>query len=391
MSKGPVARAAESFAERYGAPEAGVAFAPGRVNIIGEHTDYNDGWALPAAVNLATFVACAPREDSRVRIFSDTAGEEAVFELTRAAGVDLPFWARYAWGTGMALLEAGLPVRPLDMYATSDVPLGGGLSSSASFEVALALAYLGAKEAQGVDGEQLVHLCRRAENHFVGVNCGVMDQFSSIFGVEGMALLLDCRSLESSEVVFPAAAVIVVADTTVRHALGEETEGYHKRQQECRDAVAVFSGLESGVESLRDATPSMVEEHSGALGDVLTRRARHVITENDRVLDAADAMAEGEIDRLGALLAESHRSLSDDFEVSCRELDLMVTSAEGIEGHHGTRMVGGGFGGCTISLVDEEAAPAFCAELARRYADAAGLAAGIHIVRPGRGAGFEDA
>lgn len=388
MSKGPAAAAAEGFAERYGAPAAGVAFAPGRVNIIGEHTDYNDGWALPAAVDLATFIASAPREDARVRVFSETAGEEAVFDLTDAAGIDLPFWARYAWGTGMALLEAGLPARPIDMYAASSVPLGGGLSSSASFEVALALSYLGAEEAQNIDGEQLVHLCRRAENNFVGVNCGVMDQFSSVFGAEGMALLLDCRSLESNEVPFPAAAVIVVADTTLRHALGEETQGYHKRQEECRKAVAVLSGLENGVESLRDATLLMVQEHAGALGEVLTRRARHVVTENDRVLAAADAMAAGDLDRLGALLRESHRSLRDDFEVSCRELDLMVTSAEGIEGHHGTRMVGGGFGGCTISLVDEKAAPVFCGELGRRYGEATGLDAGIHVVRPGRGAGF---
>jgi len=388
MGQVPAAEAAERFAREYGRAPAGLAFAPGRVNVIGEHTDYNDGWALPAAVDLATYIAYAPRDDGRVRIYSEMTGREAAFELDGRAAADLAFWARYAWGTGMALLEAGLGARPVDMYALSNVPMGGGLSSSASFEVALALAYLGREEAEALDRLRLVHLCRRAENHFVGVNCGVMDQFSSVFGAEGKALLLDCRSLESREVPFPEGIVIVVADTSVRHALGEETEGYHRRQQECREAVAVLSRLEKNVESLRDVTLSMIEEHTGELGDRLARRARHVVSENARVLEAAEAMAGGEVERLGALLRSSHESLRDDFEVSCRELDLMVEAAEGIDGHHGSRMVGGGFGGCTISLVDEAKAPAFCEELSGRYGGATGLDAGMHVVRPGRGAGF---
>ncbi len=391
MGHGPAAATAARFARMYARTPEGVAFAPGRVNIIGEHTDYNNGWALPAAVNLATFVAWAPSDDGAVRVWSETCGDEAVFEMAEASSAPAAFWARYAWGVGMALLEEGLPARAVDLYSDSSVPIGGGLSSSASFEVALALAYLGEKEAEKVPRERLVHICRRAENHFVGVNCGVMDQFSSVFGAEGKALLLDCRSLEAREVAFPSDTVMVVADTTVRHALGEHTEGYHKRQQECRRAVEVLARREAAVSSLREVTREMIEAHARELGDVLTRRVRHVVSENDRVLEAADAMAASDVAALGDLLRASHQSLRDDFEVSCNELDIMVEVAEGIDGYYGGRLVGGGFGGCTISLVDEAKAQSFCGELQRRYKEATGLDAGIHAVRPGRGAGFKGA
>ncbi|MHC4714664.1 MAG: galactokinase, partial [Planctomycetota bacterium] len=290
MNDKSAAAAVEGFTQTYGRAPEGVAFAPGRVNIIGEHTDYNGGWVLPAAVDLATYVAFAPRADARVLVFTAESGESAEFELDESAKEGLAFWARYPWGTGMSLLEAGLPARPVDMYSVSTVPLGGGLSSSASFEVALALAYLGLPAASTLEKDRLVHICRRAENHFVGVNCGVMDQFSSVFGARGKAFLLDCRSLEANEVPFPEKMSLVVADTTVRHALGEETEGYHKRQDECRRVVEILKDRTGTVDSLRDVTGEMLKSEKERLGDVLFRRARHVITENERVLEAAEAL-----------------------------------------------------------------------------------------------------
>lgn len=379
-------RAVEAFRKEFAREPAGVVFAPGRVNIIGEHTDYNEGFVLPAAVNLATYIAFAPSGEGVWRICAESAGECAEFTLDEAAGEGLAYWARYAWGTGMSLVESGVEVEGIDGYAVSTVPLGGGLSSSASFEVALALAYLGGR-TDIVEKGELVRVCRRAENHFVGVSCGVMDQFASVFGKEGRALLLDCRSLEARDVPFPPDKALVVSDTTVRHALGEETEGYHKRQEECREAVAVLARFEKDVTSLRDATLEMLTRHGEALGDVLFRRGRHVVSENRRVLDAAEAIASGDAAKFGALMAASHASLRDDYEVSCGELDAMVEAAEGLEGHYGTRMTGGGFGGCTVSLVDADSRKSFSSELFRRYQEATGLRAGIHTVTPGSGAG----
>ncbi len=348
MQRDTVSRVRSLFEEKFGALPASVVFAPGRVNIIGEHTDYNDGFVLPAAVDLATFIAFTPREDATVRIFSDACNECVEFPLEKAGRDGLPFWGLYPWGTAMSLLEADAEVKAFDGCVVSTVPTGGGLSSSASFEVALALAYLGA-DAQSPSKSRLVHLCRRAENDFVGVNCGVMDQFASIFGVDGHALMLDCRSLDCRHVPFPADAALVVSDTSVRHALGET--GYHKRQEECSAAAAILAEIQSGVESLRDVTPEMLDANASLLTDVLLGRARHVVTENDRVHRAADALEKGDLACLGKLMTQSHESLKNDFEVSCPELDAMVDAADALEGNFGTRMTGGGFGGCTVSLV----------------------------------------
>ena len=383
MHSGTADRAARAFAEMYGREAGGVAAAPGRVNIIGEHTDYNEGFALPAAVNLATFVAFAPRDDRRGRFHSAEYSQTVEFDLDETARDELPFWGRYPWGMAMSLAESGVEVTPVDGYVLSTVPSGGGLSSSASFEVALALAFLGGDEDR-VSREDLVHICRRAENDFVGVNCGVMDQFASIFGADGEALLLDCRSLECRRVAFPEEALLVVADTGVSHALGQS--GYHRRQEETRAAAGILSEAEGGVESLRDAHLEMIEEHRELLGDVLFRRARHVVTENARTVEAAGALERGDLERVGELLRESHESLRADYEVSCDELDMMVEAAGGLEGHFGTRMTGGGFGGCTVSLVEAGAAEEFAGRLAARYEEAAGREAATHVVRAGPGA-----
>ena len=383
MGRNVVAQAKAEFRKRFKRSPAGVSLAPGRVNIIGEHTDYNDGFVLPAAVDLATAVAFAPRGDGTSRIYSDAEGEEVSFQYALTAKDGLPFWARYAWGVGMSLLERGITPDAVDGYVASTVPQAGGLSSSASFEVALALAYLN-RRARRVKKLDLARIARRAENRYVGTNCGIMDQYACVFGREGRAVLLDCRSLVGKLIPFPAKMALVVADTTVRRALGES--GYHKRQEECATAARVMSESEAGVKNLRDVTLEMLEKRKGILGETVFRRARHVVTENGRVIEASSAMRKGDAVRLGGLMRESHRSLRDDFEVSCRELDLMVGAAVGINGHYGTRMTGGGFGGCTVSLVEKGKAAQFAAELARRYGKATGLEAAVHVVRPGRGA-----
>ena len=379
------AKAVAAFRAKFGKEPENVAFAPGRVNIIGEHTDYQEGFVLPCAVDLATYVVYRPRDDMRVRLYSDMAGEDVEYPIDPTAKASLPFWAHYAWGTAMSLLERGLPVRGFDGYSASTVPQGGGLSSSASFEIAMALAYLGENAAK-VSKIDLAHLCRRAENAFVGVNCGIMDQFSSIHGTDGHAIMLDCRSLEYRLVPVPENVTLVVSDTRVRHALGET--GYHTRQQECKDAVAVLAKAGEKVKMLRDATPEMLERHKKAMKDAVYRRARHVISENARVLETADVLGAGDVRRLGKLVSESHVSLRDDFEVSCKELDAMVEAAEGLSGHYGTRMVGGGFGGCTVSVVEESAVHGFTHELAERYKKATGIEAITRVVVPGRGAGL---
>ncbi len=374
---------ADAFAKRFGRAAVAVAVAPGRVNIIGEHTDYNDGFVMPAALDLETRIAFAPRDDGAVRIYSDVVGEEVQFAFESAAREKLPFWALYAWGVGMSLLERGITPSGLDAYVETSVPQGGGLSSSASFEVAVAIACLGDKWT-ALDKLDLARVARRAENRYVGTQCGIMDQYSIVFGAEGHAVMLDCRSLESRLISFPEAAALVIADTSVRHVLGES--GYHERQEECARANSVLSSSLPGVKNLRDVNMPMLEGKKNILGDAVYRRARHVITENARVHEAAAAMTAGDLARLGALMSESHLSLRDDFEVSCRELDVMVESAAGLPGHFGTRMTGGGFGGCTVSLVDKSSAAAFAGALRERYQAAARLQAATTIVRPGGGA-----
>lgn len=352
------AAVADAFRNHFGGKPAAVAFAPGRVNIIGEHTDYNDGFVLPAAIDLATAIAFVPRDDGRVRLYSDMVSEEVEFDFDPTIRDQLPFWARYAWGVGMSLAERAVTASGFNGYAKTTVPQGGGLSSSASFELAVSLACLG-RRWETLDKLDLARICRRAENKYVGTQCGIMDQYSILFGAPGHAVMLDCRSLESRLIPFPASAALVVSDTGVRHVLGES--GYHKRQEECAEAASKMSAAVAGVKNLRDVSMNMLDEKRRLLGDAVYRRARHVVTENARVHDAAAAMSAGDVRRLGGLMTQSHLSLRDDFEVSCRELDAMVECAGGLPGHFGTRMTGGGFGGCAIVLAEA----ARSAEIAR--------------------------
>jgi galactokinase len=340
---GPVAAA---FRERTGRDPEGVWAAPGRVNLIGEHTDYNDGFVLPAAIDRLVLVAAGRRAGGRLRLWSLQAEPPADLELAGIGPGKVGGWAAYPAGVAWALGQAGVELGGADLVVDGDVPAGSGLSSSAALEcaTATALADLG---GAGLDRAALAGLARRAENEVVGVPSGVMDQMVSMLGRAGHALFLDTRSLGTEQVPLPLEAAglcLVVIDTRAGHRLVDGA--YADRRAACQAAAAVL-----GVPALRDATPALLEQHATALGDPGLRRARHVVTENARVLAAVELLRAGDLDRLGPLLAASHASLRDDYEVSSPELDTAVEAAVAA-GAVGARMTGAGFGGSAIALVE---------------------------------------
>lgn len=409
-----------------------VARAPGRVNLIGEHTDYNDGFVLPLAIEQATFAACRARSDGVARVYSanedDTqtwsiaASTEAASSSTLAAGsvargnalsgaapipladevesptqlgrasvADVPNacaglrpWARYVYGVAAMLRRRGAWLSGFDLAIDSDVPLGGGLSSSASLEAACALA-LANLAGEPIVAIELADLCRAAEHEYAGVPCGIMDQFASVFGRAGSALLIDCRLRTVEPVPLPDGAFeLVVVDSGVRHALADGE--YAKRQADCRAAVEYFRRLSPGVRALRDVTAEQVRAHAMQLEPVAAARALHVTSENARVLAAAAALKRGDLETLGRLMSESHRSLRDDYEVSCAELDRLVDVVGGVAGVLGARMTGGGFGGCIVALARASALPAIVQAVRERYDPTVSKPARVQVVRAGEGA-----
>ncbi|HEV2825383.1 MAG TPA: galactokinase, partial [Actinomycetota bacterium] len=336
---------AAAFREWTGRDPEGVWAAPGRVNLIGEHTDYNDGFVLPAAIDRLVLVAAGRRDGGRLRLWSRQAGPPADLELAAVGPGRVEGWAAYPAGVAWALGRAGVELGGADLVVDGDVPAGSGLSSSAALECATATA-LADLHGAGLDRPALAALARRAENEVVGVPSGAMDQMVSMLGRAGHALFLDTRSLATEQVPLPLEAAglcLVVLDTRAGHRLVDGA--YADRRAACQAAAAVL-----GVAALRDATLAQVEQYRTALGEPGLRRARHVVTENARVLEAVALLRAGELDRLGPLLAASHASLRDDYEVSSPELDPAVTAA--VEaGAVGARMTGAGFGGSAIALV----------------------------------------
>ncbi len=334
----------EAFRARYGGQATPRLWrAPGRVNLIGEHTDYNLGFVLPIALELACWVAAAPAEGELLRVYSANTGEQRAWPAARAAELEpAGDWGDYVAGVAVELARAGYEIRPVNLLIDSTVPFGGGLSSSAALEVATALALL---DGRPIEPLELARLARRAENSFVGMPCGIMDQYVSVFGRQGCALKIDCRSLESELVRLPEEIAIVAVNSMVKHALG--ATAYRDRVAECRQAVEAIRREHPEVESLRDARP----EHLELVDRVARRRARHVISENRRVEEFIAACRAGDLQTMGALFVASHRSLATDYEVSCEELDFLVEAALAIPGVYGSRMTGGGFGGCTVTLV----------------------------------------
>ncbi len=359
----------DSFEARYhSTPD--VARAPGRVNLIGEHTDYNLGLVLPVAIDLDCWAASAPNRAGVLRVHSENLGESREWPIEQIAGLRATgHWTDYIIG-----IARQLPLgRGRDLAIHSKVPLGSGLSSSAALEVSTALALGWAGDLPSIE---LAKLAQRAENEFIGLPSGIMDQYAAVFGQRNAALLIDCRSLESQAVVLPEGAAIVAVNTMVKHKLGQSA--YRQRVAECGAAAS-----DIGVESLRDARP----EQLGLIGDpIAQRRARHVLSENQRVLDFVEASWRGDLRGMGRLLVESHRSLKQDYEVTCAELDFLVDRAMELEGTFGARMTGGGFGGCTVNLVAPAAVEQFKATLGKEYLERFGIEPAFYVVRASDGA-----
>lgn len=374
---------ADRFQQTFGVPPR-IFRAPGRVNLIGEHTDYNDGFVMPAAIGFYTWVAVSPRVDHRLHVCSEEFGETLDLSLDGLAGPPRHHWSDFVRGVAAVLQSYGQQVFGANMTIEGQVPMGAGLSSSASLEVAIALALLNASQV-GVSPLDLVKTCQRAEHEYVGTRCGIMDQFIAVFGRSGHALMLDCRTLESEALNIPPDARLVICNSMVRHnlAAGE----YNRRRADCETGVSILSKSLPRVSALRDVTVAELETHRAALPEVVYRRCRHVVTENQRVLNAAGALRTGDLERFGQLMRDSHRSLRDDYEVSCRELDLLAEIASECDGVYGSRMTGGGFGGCTIALVQSPAVEEFQETISKKYRDATGIGPSVYVCSAAQGAG----
>lgn len=379
-----IAQIRARFRELYGG-EPRLVRAPGRVNLIGEHTDYNDGFVLPVAIDRDILVAAAPRTDRTVRVYSMNFDQSTSFSLDRIDHDAGAPWSNYVRGVAHFLLEAGAKLPGIDAVIEGDVPVAAGLSSSAAIEVATARAFQAVGEVP-LDDVELALLCQRAENQFVGVPCGIMDQFISTLGRRGHALLIDCRSLEYRPVALAGAPVsVVVADTTVRRGLAG-TE-YSVRRGQCDEAVTILGQLLPNVRALRDVTVEDLARHRSALPGVVARRAEHVVGENKRTVEGAAALERGDLIRFGQLMNESHTSLRDQYEVSCAELDVLVEAARSVDGVYGARMTGAGFGGCTVSLVRPDAVPAFVGQVGATYTRRTGKQAILYVCTIEDGAG----
>jgi len=379
----PIERLSQQFLQLYGVAPKFVR-APGRVNLIGEHTDYNDGFVLPAAIQLETRIGFAGREDRRLALFSNQYREQAEFEIDHLPNHAKGRWGDYVIGVAQKLRERGIALEGASLLIDGDVPQGAGLSSSASLEVATCRALLDVA-GQAMGGAEMALLCQRAENEFVGARCGIMDQFVSVQGKKDHALLLDCRSLEYLHQPVPEEVRLVICNTMVRHSVaGGE---YNLRRQECENAAKFFAGVVPGVKALRDVSMRDFEKHGAELPEVVQRRCRHVIRENARVLQAGDALAQHDLVGFGRLMYASHESLRKDFEVSCQELDVMVEIARDLEGVYGARMTGGGFGGCTINVVKSESVGAFQRRVAEEYGRAIGQQPEIYVCTAADGVG----
>jgi len=364
-------------------PPARVFRAPGRVNLIGEHTDYNEGFVLPAAIDFSTRAELQPLKERKLEIYSEEFDEYIELNLDAEFPRPTGHWSDYVIGVAVVLEKAGHRLKGARIRIRSEIPLGAGLSSSAAIEVVTAYALV--KHSRlNIDRVELAKLCQQSENEFVGARVGIMDQFASLNGRINSALLLDCRSLDFKLFELPESIRLVICNTMVKHELAASE--YNKRRAECEEGVRKLSELLPGISALRDVSAVQLEEHHEALPEVIYRRCRHVITENARVLAAAGALEALNLPSFGLLMNESHRSLRDDYEVSCRELDLMVSLAHDITGVYGARMTGGGFGGCTINLVDSDKIQNFKTVIADGYYKATRLIPEIYVTSAANGA-----
>jgi galactokinase len=357
--------------------------APGRVNLLGEHTDYNDGFVMPCALGFSTRVAISPRRDRKLVVRSEEFSEQFEFDLDNLPGRAQGAWSDYIVGVVVMLQQLGHSSPGASLLVRGEVPIGAGLSSSAAIEVASALALM------SLDGTRLplpdvAKLCQRAENVFIGARVGIMDQFISCLGKAGHALLIDCRSLDFKLIPIPQDVRLVICNTMVKH--DHANGAYNRRREECDEGVKILSQWYPKIRALRDISVEQLERHVSDIPATVFKRCLHVASENQRVLQGAKQLAAGDLIGFGALMRESHRSLRDLFEVSCSELDVMAEIAESLEGYCGGRMTGGGFGGCTVNLVKTTAAETFAEKISGRYQKATGIKPDVYLCSAANGA-----
>jgi galactokinase len=363
----PYARLKEQFHELFGAGgKVHVVRAPGRVNLIGEHTDYNEGFVFPMAIEPEMRIACRLRADATVRLASTLfPGQVVEFAVDKPIVRGEPKWANYSRGVAAELLGAGIRLSGMDALVTNTLPMGGGLSSSAALEVSTALAFL-SLAGLSMDPMRLALLCQKAEHEYALVPCGIMDQMIVVSAKAGHATLFDCRTNAKQFVpVDPNEVRVVICNSMVKHELsGGE---YAQRRKECEQAVAFFQKENPSITALRDVTMKQIEAAAGTLDEVVLKRARHVVSENARTVEAGSALSQKQYERAGELMVQSHESLRDDYEVSCPELDFLVAEAMTVKGVYGARMTGGGFGGCIVALTQPRAVGALEEHLKQVY------------------------
>jgi galactokinase len=374
----------DQFEQHYGIHPRLIVRAPGRVNLIGEHTDYNDGFVFPAAIDRATYVAARPRDDNRIHVVAADLHDEDEFALEAIERSNTHPWSDYIRGVAKSLLVAGHVLGGANLLITSDVPRGAGLSSSAALEVATGYAFQLLNQLN-ILGEELALLAQGAENSFVGVQSGIMDQFISALGQRDHALLLDCRDLSYRPVPLPRHTQIVVCDSHIERALAGSA--YNQRRQECDQAVLIFKQWYPKIIALRDVTIAQFEAHAADLPEPVRARALHVVGENDRTLRSAAALEAGDLATFGRLMNESHASLRDNYEVSTPDMDTLVEAAWRMPGCYGSRLTGAGFGGCTVSLVRKDAVAQFRHDVAAEYRAATGRETTIYTCRASDGVG----
>jgi galactokinase len=374
---------AAGFEKAYGSRPS-IFRAPGRVNLIGEHTDYNDGFVMPAAIPMSTLAAVAPRADGKLKIRSAQFNDEVEFPIDGLKGGPRHHWSDYVRGVAGVIQAMGHKLQGASLMVDSDVPLGSGLSSSAALEVSAALA-IASVSGITLDPLTVAKLSQHAEHEYAGTHCGIMDQFIAAFGRAEHALMLDCRSLAYELLPLAPDVRLVVCNTMVKHELASGE--YNKRRADCEAGVKALQKHLPNITALRDVTIDKLERYKDELPERVYRRCRHVVTEDQRVMDSAAALKAGDLNRFGELMYASHNSLRDDYEVTCDELVLMVNLASKIDGVYGARMTGGGFGGCTVNLVKAEAAERFKQTIASEYEAKTGKRPAVYICSASDGAG----
>ena len=366
----------KEFQQHFNQPPSFIVRAPGRVNLIGEHTDYNDGFVLPMTIDRAMWIALRPRDDHRVLLYSIDFENHIEFSLDTIK--HNKGWGEYVRGVAWALQGTGFPLEGWEGVISSDIPIGAGLSSSAALEIATAKAFSVVGNWKFTP-ESMARIGQKAENEWVGANTGIMDQMISAAGKADHALLIDCRDLTTRHIPLPAETAVVIMDTSTRHA--HTDSGYNERREQCEAAANYF-----GVSHLRDVTMDQFDLRSADLGDLPRRRARHVISENERVLRAVAAMIAGDVVEMGQLMNDSHISMRDDFEITNNELNIIAHLAQTQPGCFGARMTGGGFGGCAVALVEKSITPSFVDQVTASYQEKTGLQPHVFICRPTNGA-----